>query len=102
MPGVFGPRAHAPAVGLPGQVLGRSLTCHAGAQGHRPQVTSSQATGHKFTGHKFERHMPAPAATARIWHLGGPFRAQDVVCISSIDTRCCVKNKKSYPQIILK
>lgn len=74
MPGVFGPRAHAPAVDLPGQVLGRSLTSHAGAQGHRSQVTSSQATGHKFTG-----HMPAPAATARIWHLGGPFRAQDVV-----------------------
>jgi hypothetical protein len=59
------------------------------AQGHRSQVT-----GH--------RPHARPRRRRKNMYMGGPIRAQDVVCIRAIDTRCCVKNKKSYPQIILK
>jgi len=62
-------------------------------QGHRSHA-KSQVTGH--------RSHARPRRHRKNMYMGGPIRAQDVVCIDVIDTRCCVKNKKSYPQIILK
>ena len=71
----------------------------------RAQGLSSQDTGHRshartqVTGH---RPHARPRRHRKNMYMGGPIRAQDLVCIRAIYTTCCVKKKISYPQIILK